>query len=326
MDQPTKGPTDSLWCRILNGTEVKVARQLDTEIGSAEPAGGLLRKASGSLRGLKTFSQRYPVGAAAGLLLVAIGLVAGFAGVVAPEDPRYVDFYHLGTAPSSEFYLGTDYEGRDVLSRIIHGGRVSLQVSVMAVLLGTTLGSVWGIASAYFGGRFDIISQRIVEMVMSFPALVLAMVLLVALGGGIWTVIIAIAVTRLPYGVRVIRSVALSVRELTYVDAARAMGASDLRIMVQHIAPQCFAAFLVLATAHLGAAIVIEASLGFLGVGITPPTPSWGNMLGGVVANTYKPIWWLVIFPGLAISLTVLAFNLLGDALRDALDPKLRGR
>ena len=152
------------------------------------------------------------------------------------------------------------------------------------------------------------------------------MVLLVALGGGIWTVIIAIAVTRLPYGVRVIRSVALSIRELTYVDAARAMGASDFRIMARHIAPQCFAPFLVLATAHLGAAIVIEASLGFLGVGITPPTPSWGNMLGGVVANTYKPIWWLVVFPGLAISLTVLAFNLLGDALRDHLDPKLRGR
>lgn len=303
-----------------------MARQLDIEVGGTAPAAGLSRKTGGAISGIKTFSRRYPVGAAAGLLLVIMGLMAAFAGVVAPEDPRYVDFNQLGTAPSSEYYLGTDYEGRDVLSRIIHGGRVSLQVSLFSVLLGTTAGAMWGIASAYFGGRFDIISQRLVEMVMSFPALVLAMVLLVALGGGIWTVIIAIAVTRLPYGVRVIRSVALSVKELTYVDAARAMGASDLRIMVQHIAPQCFAAFLVLATAHLGAAIVIEASLGFLGVGITPPTPSWGNMLGGVVANTYKPIWWLVVFPGVAISLTVLAFNLLGDALRDALDPKLRGR
>lgn len=303
-----------------------MARQLDVKIGSTGRATGRPGRAMGTLRGLKSFSRRYPVGAAGGLLLVAISLLAIFAGVVAPDDPLYVDYNQLGTAPSSEFYLGTDYEGRDVLSRIIHGGRVSLQVSVLSVLLGTTLGSMWGIASAYFGGRFDIISQRIVEMVMSFPALVLAMVLLVALGGGIWTVIIAIAVTRLPYGVRVIRSVALSVKELTYVDAARAMGASDLRIMAQHIAPQCFAAFLVLATAHLGAAIVIEASLGFLGVGITPPTASWGNMLGGVVSNTYKPIWWLVVFPGLAISLTVLAFNLFGDALRDALDPKLRGR
>lgn len=266
------------------------------------------------------------MGATAGLALVLIGLVAAFAGLVAPKDPLFVDFYELGTSPSSQFLLGTDYEGRDVLSRIIHGGRVSLQVSVLSVLLGTTVGAIWGVASAYFGGRFDIISQRVVEMVMSFPALVLAMVLLVALGGGIWTVIIAIAVTRLPYGVRVIRSVALSIKELTYVDAARAMGASNFRIMAKHIAPQCVAAFLVLATAHLGAAIVIEASLGFLGVGITPPTPSWGNMLGGVIANTYKPIWWLVVFPGVAISLTVLSFNLLGDALRDALDPKLRGR
>ena len=155
--------------------------------------------------------------------------------------------------------------------------------------------------------------------------LVLAMICLIALGGGIWTVIIAIAVTRLPFGVRVIRSVTLALKELTYVDAARAVGASDLRIMARHIVPQCIPSFLVLATAHLGTAIVIEAGLGFLGIGITPPTASWGNMLGGVVANTYKPLWWLVVFPGLAISLTVLAVNLLGDALRDILDPKMRG-
>ena len=272
------------------------------------------------------FTRRYPVGAVAGVILVIIGGVSGLAGVFAPDDPLYVDYLNLGSAPSVAYPLGTDYEGRDILSRIIYGGRVSLQVSVLSVLLGSTLGALWGVTSAFLGGRFDIISQRLVEIVMSFPALVLAMVLLVALGGGIWTVIVAIAVTRLPYGVRVVRSVALSVKELTYVDAARAMGASNFRIIARHIAPQCFAAFLVLGTAHLGAAIVIEASLGFLGVGITPPTPSWGNMLGGVIANTYKPIWWLVVFPGVAISVTVLAFNLLGDALRDALDPKLRGR
>ena len=171
----------------------------------------------------------------------------------------------------------------------------------------------------------DLLSQRVVEVVMAFPTLVLAMICLIALGGGIWTVIIAIAVTRLPFGVRVIRSVTLALKELTYVDAARAVGASDLRIMARHIVPQCIPSFLVLATAHLGTAIVIEAGLGFLGIGITPPTASWGNMLGGVVANTYKPLWWLVVFPGLAISLTVLAVNLLGDALRDILDPKMRG-
>jgi ABC-type dipeptide/oligopeptide/nickel transport system permease subunit len=245
---------------------------------------------------------------------------------VSPHDPLFLNFADLKQPPSSRYFLGTDYEGRDVLSRLIYAGRVSLEVSVLSVLLGTTVGGVWGIASAYLGGKFDIISQRFVEIIMAFPTVILAMGLLLALGGGLWTVTIAIAVTRMPFGARVIRSVALSVKELTYVDAARAIGASDLRIMVQHIAPQCAAPYLILATAHLGTAIAIEATLGFLGIGITPPTASWGNMLGGIVANTYKPIWWLVVFPGIAIAITILAFNLLGDALRDALDPKLRGR
>ncbi len=303
-----------------------MATPADLQLDVAQSGGGIASNAAGVARVLTTFSRRYPVGAVAAVLLILIVVVSGFAEAVSPRDPLYVDYLNLGTSPSARYLLGTDYEGRDILSRIIFGGRISLQVSVLSVLLGSTVGAIWGVASAFLGGRFDIISQRLVEIVMSFPALVLAMVLLVALGGGMWTVIVAIAVTRLPYGVRVIRSVALTVKELTYVDAARAMGASNLRIMARHIAPQCFAAFLVLATAHLGAAIVIEASLGFLGVGITPPTPSWGNMLGGVIANTYKPIWWLVVFPGVAISLTVLSFNLLGDSLRDALDPKLRGR
>jgi ABC-type dipeptide/oligopeptide/nickel transport system permease subunit len=261
----------------------------------------------------------------AALVLGMIALLALLAPLVAPYDPNFQNFADLQQAPSATYWLGTDYEGRDVLSRLIYGGRVSLEVSVLSVLLGTMVGAAWGVVSAYLGGKVDLLSQRVVEVVMSFPTLVLAMIFLVALGGGIWTVIIAIAVTRLPYGVRVIRSVALSIKELTYVDAARAVGASDLRIMARHMVPQCIPAFLVLATAHLGTAIVIEAGLGFLGVGITPPTASWGNMLGGVVANTYKPLWWLVVFPGLAISLTVLAVNLLGDALRDVLDPKMRG-
>ena len=303
-----------------------MAGQTNLQIDTIPSSGSISQRSASLSRGLWTFTRRYPIGALAGVILLVIVVVSALAGAVAPHDPLYVNFLELGTAPSTTYLLGTDYEGRDILSRIIYGGQVSLQVSVLSVLLGSTIGALWGVASAFLGGRFDIISQRVVEIVMSFPALVLAMVLLVALGGGIWTVIVAIAVTRLPYGVRVVRSVALSVKELTYVDAARAMGASNFRIMARHIAPQCFAAYLVLATAHLGAAIVIEASLGFLGVGITPPTPSWGNMLGGVIANTYKPIWWLVVFPGIAISLTVLAFNVLGDALRDALDPKLRGR
>ena len=274
---------------------------------------------------LATFSRRSPVGMVAALVLLMIVLVAVLAPLVAPYDPNFQHFTDPQQAPSSTYWLGTDYEGRDILSRLIYGGQVSLEVAVLSVLLGTMVGSAWGVVSAYLGGKVDLLSQRMVEVVMAFPTLVLAMIFLIALGGGIWTVIIAIAVTRLPFGVRVIRSVTLAIKELTYVDAARAVGASDLRIMARHIVPQCLPAFLVLATAHLGTAIVIEAGLGFLGIGITPPTASWGNMLGGVVANTYKPLWWLVVFPGLAISLTVLAFNLLGDALRDTLDPKMRG-
>ncbi len=274
---------------------------------------------------LATFSRRSPVGMVAALVLLMIVLVAVLAPLVAPYDPNFQHFTDPQQAPSATYVLGTDYEGRDILSRLIYGGQVSLEVAVLSVLLGTLVGSAWGVVSAYLGGKVDLLSQRVVEVVMAFPTLVLAMIFLLALGGGIWTVIIAIAVTRLPFGVRVIRSVTLAIKELPYVDAARAVGASDLRIMARHIVPQCMPAFLVLATAHLGTAIVIEAGLGFLGIGITPPTASWGNMLGGVVANTYKPLWWLVVFPGLAISLTVLAFNLLGDALRDILDPKMRG-
>ena len=274
---------------------------------------------------LATFARRYPVGMVAALVLLMIALLAVLAPLVTPYDPNFQHFADLQQAPSATYWLGTDYEGRDVLSRLIYGGRVSLEVAVLSVLLGTVVGAAWGVVSAYLGGKVDLLSQRVVEVVMAFPTLVLAMIFLIALGGGLWTVIIAIAVTRLPFGVRVIRSVALAIKELPYVDAARAVGASTLRIMARHIMPQCLPAFLVLATAHLGTAIVIEAGLGFLGIGITPPTASWGNMLGGVVANTYKPLWWLVVFPGLAISLTVLAFNLLGDALRDILDPKMRG-
>ena len=274
---------------------------------------------------LATFSKRNPVGMVAALVLCMLALLAVLAPLVTPYDPNFQHFTDLQQTPSATYWLGTDYEGRDVLSRLIYGGRVSLEVAVLSVLLGTMVGSAWGAVSAYLGGQVDLLSQRVVEVVMAFPTLVLAMIFLLALGGGIWTVIIAIAVTRLPFGVRVIRSVTLALKELPYVDAARAVGASNLRIMARHIVPQCMPAFLVLATAHLGTAIVIEAGLGFLGIGITPPTASWGNMLGGVVANTYKPLWWLVVCPGLAISLTVLAVNLLGDALRDILDPKMRG-
>ena len=279
-----------------------------------------------SVVGTLGFAKRFPLGFVSALILAIVIIMAIFAPVVAPDDPNEVVLSERKLDPVKSHLLGTDYQGRDIFSRLIYGGRVSLEIAVLSVLLGTTLGAVWGVASAFIGGRFDMISQRFLEVFMAFPALILAMVLVVGIGAGLWTVTIAIAVTRLPFGVRVVRAIAISTKEMTYVEAARAIGSSDLRIMIQHIAPQCVASYIVLATAHLGVVIVIEASLGFLGVGISPPTATWGNMLGGAVANVLIPHWPLVVFPGVTITLVVLAFNFLGDAARDALDPKLRGR
>ena len=274
--------------------------------------------------GLLVLARRYPAGCAGAAILAIAAFLAIAAPLVTAYDPNQVKLRERKELLSWSHPLGTDYEGRDILTRVIYGGRVSLAVAFLSVLLGTTVGAVWGVASAYIGGRFDLNSQRLLEIFMSFPPLILAMVLVVGIGAGLWAVVIAIGVTRLPFGVRVVRSVALSLKELTYVEAARAIGASNLRIMVQHIAPQCMAPYLVLATAQLGVAVVLEASLGFLGVGIPPPTPTWGNMMGGAVANVLIPHWPLVVFPGVTITIVVLAFNFLGDAIRDALDPRLR--
>jgi peptide/nickel transport system permease protein len=178
------------------------------------------------------------------------------------------------------------------------------------------------VACGYLGGRFDLVSQRAMEVLQAFPDLILAMAISMAIGTGLPAVIVAIAITRLPFGGRVIRSVAISVREMPYVEAARAAGASAVRIMTRHVLPQCVAPYLVLATTHLGVAIVIEAALGFLGVGVPPPTATWGNMLADAITSLI-PQWWLVLFPGAAITITVLAFNLLGDGIRDTLDPRL---
>jgi ABC-type dipeptide/oligopeptide/nickel transport system permease subunit len=260
--------------------------------------------------------------AVGGIVALLIVLIALAAPLIAPRDPLKADFRHMNKAPSTEAFFGTDQVGRDALSRVIYGARTSLFVAFSAVLLGTTLGSLWGVACGYLGGRFDLLSQRVMEIFQSFPDLILAMAISMAIGTGLPAVIVAIAITRVPFGGRVIRSVALSVSAMPFVEAGRAAGASQFRVMARHVLPQCVAPYLVLATTHLGVAIVIEAALGFLGVGVPPPTPTWGNMLADAITGLV-PQWWLVLFPGLAITVTVLAFNLLGDGIRDSLDPKL---
>ena len=264
------------------------------------------------LTAVRRFFRRAPLSAFWGCVAAAIVVMSVAAPVIAPYPPLKSDFRAMQKPPSEKHWFGTDQIGRDTLSRVIYGSQASLTVAFGAVLFGTTLGALWGLACGYFGGRFDMLSQRLIEFLQSFPDLILAMAIAMALGGGLGTVIVAIAVTRIPFGGRVIRSVVLSLKEMQYVEAARGLGASHKRLMFRHILPQCVAPYLILATTHLG-------------VAIPPPNPTWGNMLSDALNSGLVPPWWLVLFPGLAITLTVLAFNLLGDGIRDMLDPRLRG-
>jgi ABC-type dipeptide/oligopeptide/nickel transport system permease subunit len=266
-----------------------------------------------------------PSAVAVAVVLIMI-LLAIFADQVAPFDPLAGDYSVIRRPPSATHWLGTDDVGRDVLSRLIYGARTSLTVGFSSVLLGDVVGLIWGIASGYIGRRFDLLSQRLLEVVLAFPGLILATMLLLVMGAGIQTVIIAIAVTRIPSSTRVIRSVAIATREMVYVESARVAGASTLRSMGRHIAPACIAPFLVIFSASLGIAITTEAALSFVGVGVPPPAPSWGTMLSGAAVGKFNPLWWLAVFPGLVITITVLAINLAGDSLRDLLDPQLRRR
>jgi peptide/nickel transport system permease protein len=273
---------------------------------------------------LAMLTRTPPVAIAAVVYLVALALVAIFADRISPYDPVVGNYRAIRQAPSVLHLMGTDDGGRDVLSRIIFGARISLYVGFASVAVGDFLGLMWGLSSGYIGGRFDLISQRLLEVLLSFPDLILGTMFMIVLGPSLQTVIVAIAITRVPAATRIVRATTLSVKHRTFVDSARAVGASPTRIMLQHIAPQCIAPFLVVVSAHLGIAITTEAALSFLGIGVPPPAPSWGQMLAGV-SRQFNPLWWLAIFPGLAITTTVLAANLAGDALRDILDPQLRG-
>ena len=272
------------------------------------------------------FVRVAPVGVVCLLILVVALFVAVFAERIAPYDPLVADFVALNQPPTAAHALGTDQLGRDVLSRIIYGTRLTLFIALAAVAIGDTIGFIWGIFTGYAGGKFDLISLRLLDLMMAFPALILAMLLLTGMGAGLLTVTIAIAVTRIPGTTRVIRSIVLSTKEMAFIDAARAIGVEPARIVLRHIAPQCLAPMLVLASLNLGSAIFAEAALSFLGLGTPPPAPTWGSMLGGVLAGAFRPPWWLVLAPGLAITLTIMAANLLGDSLRDFLDPRLRNQ
>jgi ABC-type dipeptide/oligopeptide/nickel transport system permease subunit len=244
---------------------------------------------------LVRFARSSPAGAVAAVFLLLLLFVAIFADVLAPYDPLLQDYTATRQPPSAEHLMGTDILGRDILSRIIHGARVSLFVALVAVFIGDAIGLIWGTITGYVGGRFDLFNQRALDSLMAFPGLILAMLLLVGLGPGLTTVIVAIAVTRIPLSTRVIRSVVLSTREFAFVEAARSIGSPESRIMFRHITPHCIAPFLIITTASIGVAITTEAALSFLGVGIPPPTPTWGNMLGGILAESFRPRWWMIV-------------------------------
>jgi peptide/nickel transport system permease protein len=273
---------------------------------------------------LLRFVRREPLGAVGAALFLAMILVALLAPVIAPANPLDIRAALIYRPPSAVAWFGTDKFGRDLLSRVIYGARISLYVGVLVVAFGTTFGLVVGLFSAYVGGTVDTITQRVVDSFQAFPALILALAVVAALGQHLNNVVIALSIVAWPVACRVVRSSVLSHRTMVYVEAARAMGCRDSRIVLRHILPNVFSVYLILATSALGAAILGEAALSFLGAGIPPPTPSWGTMLneGATTAVVYP---WIPIFPGLAITLAVFAFNFLGDGLRDYLDPRLRG-
>lgn len=276
-------------------------------------------------RRLAFYAQRYMLGTAGLVIMAMFVLAAAFADLICRFDPLAVDSAHALAGPGALHWMGTDSFGRDVWSRIVHGARISLAVGIGATALGSALGVTIGLASGYLSGWIDLLLQRVTDILQALPLLVLALVMTAALGPSLPNVILAIAIPLIPTVARVIRANTLALRELPFVEAARSIGMSEMRIALRHVLPNTLAPLIVLATAQLGSAILTEASLSFLGLGIPEPYPSWGRMLSESAAEYVRTAPWLVIFPGIAISLAVFGTNLLGDALRDILDPRQRG-
>jgi peptide/nickel transport system permease protein len=294
---------------------------VDTAIANTEEAPQRSR-----LTALRQFARRNPLGVAGGLIVIVMIIMAVFADWLTFYNPTANDFSVMHEAPSAAHWLGTDQFGRDVYARIVYGARTALLVGFASAFIGGTIGLVLGVGSAYFGGRVDLIFQRVMDVFMAFPLIIMALSVVSIFGTGALNVIIAITIPFIPRAARVVRSSALAIREIPYIDAARTCGFSHARIILRHMVPNVMAPYLIIMTAAVGQAILIEASLSYLGLGVQEPTPAWGLMLRGGAEEYAESAPWMAIFPGLAISLAVFGFNLFGDALRDALDPKLRSQ
>ncbi len=270
------------------------------------------------------FTRQRPLGAVGAAIIAIMIAAAVLAGFVAPYDPLATDYTRMLQAPSSFHWFGTDSFGRDVFTRIIYGSRTALWIGFASSFLGATLGGIIGVTSAYFGGKIDLVLQRFMDLLLSFPLVILALVVVSLLGSGMTNVIFAITVPMVPRCAIIVRSSALALREMPFVEAARALGFGPLHIILRHMLPNVMAPYLIMLTAFLGQAILLEASLSFLGLGVAEPQAAWGLMLRGAAVEFAERAPWMAIYPGIAISLSVFAFNLFGDSLRDALDPKLR--
>jgi len=275
-------------------------------------------------RAVLDFCRQRPLGAVGGAIVLVNLVVAVGASLIAPYDPLATDYGAMLARPSTAHWLGTDAFGRDVLSRIVYGSRTAMLVGFSCAFIGATVGAVIGVTSAYFGGKVDLLLQRVMDIFLAFPLSILALAVVSILGTGITNVILAIVVPMIPRAALVSRSSALAIREMPYVDAARAAGFRHRRIILRHMLPNVMAPYLIILTAYQGQAILLEASLSFLGLGVAEPVAAWGLMLRGAAVQFAETAPWMAIFPGLAISLAVFAFNLFGDSLRDALDPRLR--
>ncbi|MEM9028459.1 MAG: ABC transporter permease [Pseudomonadota bacterium] len=291
-----------------------------------------LRDRPGFFSEVMNMARKQPLGTFGALVVIAMVIAAALAPLVAPFDPEENSLEFMLTAPNATHWLGTDEFGRDVLSRIIYGAQTALFVGLVSSFVGAIIGLVLGVASAFFGGRIDLILQRILDVFMAFPLIIIALTVVVASRSLFPTappevqvifVVIAITIPFIPRCARVVRSSALAIREIPYIDAARANGYSNSRIIMRHMVPNVMAPFLIMITAFVGQAILLEASLSFLGLGVQEPTPAWGLMLRSAQEHAETSPW-TAIWPGVAITLAVFGFNMFGDAVRDALDPKLR--